>query len=166
MAFELVARELECGVPAVVRRARLQGGWLSALPHGQGRAVTGPGGKPPKNTSAGPTKLHGTRHGSGQRQCAVVRFSPWSIGRRNPKGPAPRRAVTATILLDSETWDIMGLGPAEQPNAIGRSSPSPRHPMESPKGPSFDFITRWSRHLVDDSCQPQGSRYPRKELGD
>jgi hypothetical protein len=44
--------------------------------------------------------------------------------------------------------------------------PQPMTPMESPEGPSFDFITRWSRHLVDDSCQPQGSRYPRKELGD
>ena len=139
---------------------------MSALPCGQRRTSRGPGWQATQNLSAGPTKLHGTRHGSGQRQCAVVRFSPRSTGRRNPKGPVPRRAATATLLLGSETWDVMSAGARRAAQCDREFIPQPMTPMESPEGPSFDFITRWSRHLVDDSCQPQGSRYPHKEPGD
>ena len=44
-------------------RARHQGGWLSAPHRGQGRVSHGPGWYATQNMSAGPSKLHGTRHG-------------------------------------------------------------------------------------------------------
>ncbi len=165
--MELVARELAYGDSAMGCRARHQGGWLSAPHRGQRRTSRGPGWQATQNKSAGPTKLHGTRHGSGQRQCAVVRLSPRSTGRRNPKGPVPRRAASATLLPDSETWDVMSAGTRRAAQCDREIIPQPVTPkMESPEGPSFDFITRWPCHLVYDSCQPQGSRYPHKEPGD